>query len=109
MCHFLIGHNGDMVEYWSCKWKEWGLNSNSGEIALPRTVKEIEANLCFANFGKNSKWPPLLGRGKFFENCHKYILLDTLWVEKFTEIILSRTVKEIEANLCFAIFGKVAM
>ena len=32
--------------------------------------------------------------------------LDTLCVEKFAEIALSRTVKEIEANLCFAIFGK---
>ena len=31
---------------------------------------------------------------------------DTLWVENFNEIALSRTVKEIEANLCFAIFGK---
>ena len=28
------------------------------------------------------------------------------WVENFDEIILSCTVKEIEANLCFAIFGK---
>ena len=32
--------------------------------------------------------------------------LDTLWVENFDEIALSRTVKEIEANLCFSIFGK---
>ena len=32
--------------------------------------------------------------------------LGTLWVENFDEIALSRTVKEIEANLCFAIFGK---
>ena len=32
--------------------------------------------------------------------------LDTLWVENFDEIALSRTVKEIEANFCFAIFGK---
>ena len=28
------------------------------------------------------------------------------WVENFDEIALSRMVKEIEANLCFAIFGK---
>ena len=28
------------------------------------------------------------------------------WVENFDEIALSRTVKEIEAILCFAIFGK---
>ena len=45
---------------------------NFAEIALSRTVKEIEANLCFAIFGKNSKWPPVLGRGKFFENCKEY-------------------------------------
>ena len=42
---------------------------NFDEIALSRTVKEIEANLYFAIFGKNSKWPPFLGRGKYFENC----------------------------------------
>ena len=47
---------------------------NFAEIALSRTVKEIEANLCFAIFGENSKWPPFLGRGKFFENCKDYIL-----------------------------------
>ena len=46
---------------------------NFDEIALSRTVKEIEANYCFAIFGKNSKWPPFLGRGKFFENCKYYI------------------------------------
>ena len=33
-------------------------------------------------------------------------MLKHLWVENFDEIALSRTVKEIEANLCFAIFGK---
>ena len=103
---------------------------------------------------ENSKWPPFLGRGKFFKNYQEYnaqipcgskILtkslylarlrrskqicvlpflakirkfkmaaifgegkifgklqrlhcLDTLWVENFDEITLSRTVKEIEAN-----------
>ena len=41
---------------------------NFDEIALSRTVKEIEANLCFVIFGKNSKWPPFLGRGKLFKN-----------------------------------------
>ena len=49
---------------------------NFDEIALSRTVKEIEANLCFAIFGKNSKIQndrPFLGRGKFFENCKEYI------------------------------------
>ena len=78
---------------------------NCDEIALSRTVKEIEAILCFDIFAKNSKWPPFLGRGKFFENC-RVPSLDTLWVKNFDEIALSRTVKEIEAILCFAIFGK---
>ena len=52
---------------------------------------------------ENSKWPPFLGRGKFFENCKdcKYPVR-----RNFAEIALSRTVKEIEANLCFAIFGE---
>ena len=46
---------------------------NFDEIAISRMVKEIEANLCFAIFGKNSKWPPILERGNFFENCKVYI------------------------------------
>ena len=81
---------------------------NFDEIALSGTVKEIEGNLCFAIFGKNSKIQNgrhFLGRGKFLENCKEHSLV-TLWVENFDEIALSRTVKEIEANLCFAIFGK---
>ena len=78
---------------------------NFDEIALSRTVKEIEAILCFAIFGKNSKWPPLLGRAKFLENWQEYIP-NTLWVENFDEIALSCTVKEIQAILCFSIFGK---
>ena len=70
---------------------------------------------------ENSKWPPFLGRGNFFLNYQEYNAQiprgskifflanyqeynDTL--ENFDEIALSRTVKEIEANLCFAIFGK---
>ena len=82
---------------------------NFDEIALSRTVKEIEGNLCFAIFGKNSKiqngrhfW----GGGKIFGKLQILHSLDTLRVENFDEIALSRTVKEIEANLCFAIFGK---
>ena len=52
---------------------------------------------------ENSKWPQFLGRGNFFESSKDYI---PLWVKNFDEIALSRMVKEIEANLCFAIFGK---
>ena len=81
---------------------------NFDEIPLSHTVKEIEAILCFAIFGKNLKIQN--GRhfwgGENFLKIAKIIFLDTLWVENFDEITLSRTVKEIEANLCFAIFGK---
>ena len=78
---------------------------NFNEITLFCTVK---ASLCFSILGKNSKiqnghhfW----GGENFLENCRVHSL-DTLWVENFDEIALSHTVKEIEANLCFAIFGK---
>ena len=71
---------------------------NFDEIALSGTVKEIEANWCFAILGKNSK----IQNGRHFwggENFLKILhSLDTLWVENFDEIALSRTVKEIEAN-----------
>ena len=36
-------------------WSDTLLLDNFDEIALSCTVKEIEANLCFAIFGKNSK------------------------------------------------------
>ena len=76
--------------------------------SLSRTVKEIEANLCFAIFGKNSKIQN--GRhfwgGENFLKIAKTTMLRYPVGENFDEIALSRTVKEIEANLCFAIFGK---
>ena len=40
-------------------------------------VKEIEAILCFAIFWEefeNSKWPPFLGRGIFFEIAKSTLL-----------------------------------
>ena len=83
---------------------------NFDEIALSRMVKEIEANLCFAIFGKNSKIQN--GRhfrgGEIFFLIAKNTMLKYLWVENFDEIALSRMVKEIEGNLCFAIFGKTS-
>ena len=48
----------------------------------------------------------ICGEGKIFGKLQRVHFLDTLWVENFDEIALSRMVKEIEANLCFAIFGK---
>ena len=52
------------------------------------------------------KMAAIFGEGKIFWKIAKSTFLDTLWVENFDEIALSRTIKEIEANLCFAIFGK---
>ena len=46
------------------------------------------------------------GERKIFLKLPRVHFLDILSVENFDEIALSRTVKEIEANLCFAIFGK---
>ena len=93
------------VVCWDTLWVK-----NFDKIALSRTVKAIKANLCFSIFGKNSK----IQNGRHFwgeENFLKIAnstFLDTLWIENFDEIALSHTVKEIEANLCFAIFGKNA-
>ena len=48
----------------------------------------------------------ICGEGKIFCKLLRVDFLDTLWVENFDEIALSRTVKEIESILCFAILGK---
>ena len=84
-----------------------GWVKNFDEIALSCTVKEIEANFCFSIFGKNSKIPN--GRHfweeeNFFENCQEYITQIPRGSKISTKSLLSRTVKEIVANLCFSIF-----
>ena len=48
----------------------------------------------------------IFGEGNIFFKLARVQFSDTLWVENFAEIALSRTVKETEANLCFAISGK---
>ena len=84
---------------------------NFDEIALSRTVKEIEGNLaatfvlpflpwqkrnskilCFAKNGRHF-W-----EGKIFGKLHRLHSLDTLWVKNSVEIALSLTVSEILAN-----------
>ena len=40
----------------------------------------------------------IFGEGKISGKLQRLHSLDTLWVENFDEIALSRTVKEIEAN-----------
>ena len=47
----------------------------------------------------------IFGEGKIFLNCQEYNAQISVG-RKFDEIALSRMVKEIEGNLCFAIFGK---
>ena len=78
---------------------------NFNEITLFCTVK---ASLCFSILGKNSKIQN--GRhmwgGENFLKIAKSTFLRYPWIKNFDEIALSRTVKEIEANLCFAIVGK---
>ena len=49
----------------------------------------------------------IFGEGKIFGKLQRLHSLDTLWVENFDEIALSRTVKEIEANLCFGKNSKI--
>ena len=84
-----------------------GWVENFDEIVLSCMVKEIEANFCFSIFGKNSK----IQNGRHFWEAENFLKIakSTLLrypMKNFDEIALSRTVKEIEANLCFSIFGK---
>ena len=48
----------------------------------------------------------IFGEGNIFWKLPRVHSSATLWVENFDEIALSHTVKEIQANLCFVIFGK---
>ena len=85
-----------------------GWVENFDEIALTCTVKKVEAIPVFLFWAKilKFKMAAIFGKRKIFGKLARVRCLDTLWVENFDEIALSRTVKEIEAILCFAIFGK---
>ena len=48
----------------------------------------------------------IFGEMKIFGKLPRGHFLDTLRVKNFDEIALAHTVKEIEANFCFSIFGK---
>ena len=48
----------------------------------------------------------IFGEGKLFWKLSRVHCSDALLIENFDEIAPSRTDKEIEANLCFANFGK---
>ena len=82
---------------------------NCDEIALSRTVKEIEAILCFDIFAKNSK----IQNGRHFWGGENFLKIEKSTFLRYPvgrkfqrNRSLSGTVKEIEAILCFAIFGK---
>ena len=49
----------------------------------------------------------IFGEGKIFGKLQRLHSLDTLWVENFDEIALSRTVKEIEANCVLPFLAKI--
>ena len=49
----------------------------------------------------------IFGEGKIFFKLPTVHCSDTLWVENFDEIALSRTVNEIEANLCLPLLAKI--
>ena len=70
------------------------------EIVLSGTVKEIEqiSVLPFLAKIRKFKMAAIFGEGKIFGKLPRAQCSDTLWVENFDEIALSRTVKEIEAN-----------
>ena len=62
----------------------------------------------FFHFGQkfeNSKWPPYVVRGKFFENYQEYNAEIPCGSKILTKSLYLARLK-IEANLCFAIFGK---
>ena len=49
----------------------------------------------------------IFGVGKIFGKLQRLHSLDTLWVENFDEIALSRTVKEIEAICVLPFLAKI--
>ena len=60
----------------------------------------------FCHFGQKFKIAAVFGEGKFFCKLPRGHFSDTLGDKNSDKIALSRTVKEIEGNLCFAIFDK---
>ena len=83
------------------------MSTKSLYLARLRRYKQICVLPFLAKICK-FKMAAVFGEGKIFSKLPRVHFLDTLWVENFDKIALSRTVKEIEANLCFSIFGKVA-
>ena len=70
---------------------------NFDEIALSPSVKEIEGNFVLPFLAKMAKIQN--GRHFYFFKLQD-TMLDTLWVENFDEIALSRRVKEMQFVFC---------
>ena len=81
---------------------------NFDEIALSRTVQQIQAIFVFLFLPKirKLKMAAIFRTPNFFFNLGRVSCKCTLGLENFDEIALYLTVKEIEAILCFATFGK---
>ena len=75
------------------------------DITLSHTVKEIEANVCFPFLAKIQNGRHIWGEENFLKIANSTFLRYPV-IENFDKLTLSRTVKEIEPNLCFSIFGK---
>ena len=82
---------------------------NFDEIALSHMVKEIEANLCFDIFGKNSK----IQNGRHFWGGENFLIIAKSTIVRYPvgrkfrrKSLYLASVKEIEANLHFDVFGK---
>ena len=81
------------------------LSTKSLCVTRLRRLKQIRV-LPFLATIRKFKMAAIFGEGKIFLKLPRVQCSNTLWVKNFDEIALSCTVKEIEANLCFAIFGK---
>ena len=73
------------------------ISTKSLYLARLRRYKQISV-LSFLAKIRKFKMAAIFGEGKIFGKLQRLHSLDTLWVENFDEITLSRTVKEIEAN-----------
>ena len=85
-----------------------GWVENFDKITLSRTVKEIEANLCFSIFGKNSKIQNgcnFLEEENFLENCQEYISQIPCGSKVSTKLLyLARLMRQKQS--CVLSFGK---
>ena len=77
-----------------------GWVENFDEVTLSCTVKEIEANLCFSIFDKNSKIAAICGGGGIFFLIAKNTFLTNHVGRKF------RRNRSISSNFVFCHFGQ---